>query len=63
MPTGTSDKDQYISVHGRIALFMKRPPKTRQKNYREPYIADKRYIRSKALLEQWEREWEEGVLV
>lgn len=59
----THDKDQYISIHGRYALFMKRPPKTRQKKWREPKIADKRYIRSKAILEQWEREWEGGVLV
>jgi hypothetical protein len=63
MSTGTHDKAQYISVHGRVALFMKRPQKTRQKRYRQPVVHDKKYIHSYAQLEQWKREWEDGILV
>lgn len=59
----TSHLDQFATRCGRIVTFLKRPPKTRQKNYREPIVVTKKRFERVTDAEIAIRQWQDGQLV
>ncbi len=57
----TYNKKRYATRLKRKVTFLDRPEQTRQKRYREPYVADVKSFPTVALAEQAMRAWERSI--
>lgn len=58
MTLHTHDKRFIASQYGRFVVFLERPIKTRQKDYREPLVVDKKWHKTAAQAKKAKQKWE-----
>lgn len=54
----THDKTFLASQYGKFVVFMERPKKTRQKDYREPVVMKTKWFKSTAHAKIAKAQWE-----